>query len=579
MSIKRWYNNQSYLKKLLYTYLICAALPMLLMISFNYSQTRNLLVEQAYADMQHSVERMESGIDLLLQPYSTIAQTIGNDKTLNILLNRDYSDQPYSDLAYYSRTTLDNLLVLFPSTDWVRFYSSNTTLPENNYYFYRLDGLHDQAIQLADQNVGYMVAVCSALKDGGDEILLLSRINYFSSDVFQNYLAVSLCRETLMSQLRSGNPAQNVYLLDRRGLILASADGEMTGENFLRIQKDWEGLPNGQIQTGSDANGRNMMFLRVDLNMGMALVMTVDQSLLLRDAAKLPLQTLLGFLVLTLLAFVLATMQSRSQTVRLQAILEATGKIGNGQFDCVLNDPGEDEFGQIAGAVNRMNGQINRLIQENYERQLKIKSSEMNLLQEQINPHFLYNALAVISSLALREGGKNTMQSVRYLSDFYRMSLSKGRQTITVGEEVELLRNYMKIQMLRFSDTLEIDYAVDSVVTSWHTLKLILQPLVENAIHHGRLEDRVLHIHVRAGRDGDGLFYEVEDDGAGIEPEKLSALREELSSSQAGFGLKNVDIRIKLNYGETYGVQITSVLGEGTLVRVKLPGIKSLPEK
>lgn len=572
MSIKRWYNDQSFFKKLLYIYLLCAALPMLLMTFFNYSQTRALLVEQSYDNMQHNAGKMESGIELILQPYETIAQTLGNDKMLNLLLNRDYTDQPYSDLSYYFRTTLDNLPVLFPTMDWLRFYSSNTTLPENNYYFYRLDGLNSRAVELADQNAGYMTAVGSALENGEDEILLLSRINYFSSDVFHNYLAVNLCRETLTAQLQQGNEAQNAYLLDGRGLILASADGEFEGQNFLRIKKGWDELPEGQIQTGPNANGVNMMYLRMELSMGMTLLITVDQELLLRDTAKLPLQTLAGFLILTLLAFSLAAAQSRSQTARLQAILEVTGKIGGGQFDCVLDDPSQDEFGQIAHAINQMNVQINHLIQENYERQLKIKSSEMNLLQEQINPHFLYNALAVISSVALREGGRTTMQSIRYLSDFYRISLSKGKQTITVGEEVELLRNYMRIQTLRFSDTLEIDYVIDSSVASWNTIKLILQPLVENAIHHGRQEDRILHIRVRVGRANGGLFYEVEDDGAGMGPETLERLQKELAVSQEGFGLKNVDIRIKLNYGEAYGVQVSSTLGAGTLIRVNLPG-------
>ena len=196
----------------------------------------------------------------------------------------------------------------------------------------------------------------------------------------------------------------------------------------------------------------------------------------------------------------------------------------------------------------------------------------MNLLQEQINPHFLYNALSVISSMAIREGGKKTVQSVRYLADFYRISLNKGRQTVSVQEELDLLQNYMKIQKLRFGDAVDISYDADREILPCRTIKLILQPLVENAIHHGTRGEEVLHISVRVGQDGNRIFYEVSDDGLGIEPEKLVQLRTELKQSQEGFGLKNVDIRVKLNYGKEYGVTINSVYGKGTCIRVEIPG-------
>ena len=166
------------------------------------------------------------------------------------------------------------------------------------------------------------------------------------------------------------------------------------------------------------------------------------------------------------------------------------------------------------------------------------------------------------------------MQSVRYLSDFYRLSLNKGAQVITVEEEVELLQNYMKIQRIRFEDSLEIDYDIDPKTLHYTTIKLILQPLVENAIHHARREESVLHIHVRVFCLSGRIQYEVEDDGIGIEPEILKQLQEELTKMEGGFGLKNVDVRVRLNYGNEYGVSIASQLGHGTTVRVDIPQVE-----
>lgn len=569
LDMQRWYNNQSFSKKIVIIYLLCAAIPMILVTAYNYSQTKSILIDRAYQDMQQSVDTLENNINLLLQPYEIITRTIEGDRTMNLLLNTDYRDQSYSELVYYCHKEMDHLRALFPSVNWLRFYSSNETLPENNYYFYRLDGLPVEPLALADNRRGNAIASGGLLGNGTGEIILLSRINYYASNIFKNYLVLSLTPDKVAEQLHQERDGWSAYLLDSKGIILSSPDEEQIGQNFQNICQNWETIPTGQIQTKKEC--ARFLYLRADLKMGMILMMSVDQGQLLRPTGEIPLRALVVFLLLTLLTFPLASAHRRIQAGRLRAIVEATEQIGQGQFDCFLEDTSQDEFGQIAYAVNQMSNQINTLIQENYERQLRIKSSEVNLLQEQVNPHFLYNALGVVNSLAMREGGKQTVQSIRYLADFYRMSLSRGRQTITVGEEVELLRSYMNIQLLRFSDMLEIRYEVDPAILSRQTIKLILQPLVENAIHHGQQEEQILHITVRTGLWNGRIFYEVEDDGAGIDPEKLEMLRSELASSKEGFGLKNVDIRTKLNYGEEYGVQIESTLGRGTKVRVEIP--------
>lgn len=143
--------------------------------------------------------------------------------------------------------------------------------------------------------------------------------------------------------------------------------------------------------------------------------------------------------------------------------------------------------------------QIQKLIRENYEKKIKIQTSELNLMQEQINPHFLYNALAVISALAMREGGKQTMHAVKNLSNFYRISLNKGKQVLSIQEEIELLQSYLKIQQMRFGDGVQVEYDIERETLPLRTIKLLLQPLVENAIHHARKEEG--HFTFRSGSE------------------------------------------------------------------------------
>lgn len=295
---------------------------------------------------------------------------------------------------------------------------------------------------------------------------------------------------------------------------------------------------------------------------------------LLQDIRRISLRLILIILLLTCLNTFLAYLMSRNMNKKLLKIQTGMNAVGNGEFNQRIEDLGEDELGQIADGVNRLGSRLEQLIQENYQKQLTIKSSELNLLQEQINPHFLYNALAVISSLAMQEKGRRTVQSIRYLADFYRISLNKGRKVIHIREEVDLLANYMKIQLLRFSDLLEIDYDITPEIEEFYTIKLLLQPLVENAIHHAREEEVFLSIHVRGYEAGNRICFDVEDDGMGIAPDELNRLREELQRQEEGFGLKNVDKRIKLAYGQDYGVTVFSEPGEGTRIHLEIPKVK-----
>lgn len=314
-----------------------------------------------------------------------------------------------------------------------------------------------------------------------------------------------------------------------------------------------------------------MICMVLNVGMGMKLIMTEDQKSLLGEAKAVTRRILAVFAVSSLLVFGVIYLYGRMSAVRVDKVVYAARKLGDGQFDYILRDMGGDEVGQIADAFNLLNERIQVLIQDNYEKKLMIKSSEMNLLQEQINPHFLYNALSVISSMSMRENGKRTVECLRYLADFYRISLNKGREVISVQEELDLLKNYMKIQKIRFGEDVNINYEVEEDVLERRTIKLILQPLVENAIHHGRREEEPLNIEVKIKCREEKTVYEVSDDGLGIEPEKLVKLRSELKQSQEGFGLKNVDIRVKLHYGEAYGVKVESVPDKGTWIQVEIP--------
>lgn len=574
MNIKTWFINKNFLKKVIYIYLFFTIIPMISVTAYNYIYTKQLLLEQAYDDIQQNAGTVESSLSSLFRPFETITAELRADKKLNTYLSLDYTNLTYSDIAYYTRTSLDKIMVLYPEIKWIHCYSNNDTLPNDNYYFFQLGQIHESARNEADDKRGQPIASGCFMDDGEGEIVYIANMNYFASKTVQNYLALGIRQQAVRLLLHQEREGSEAYLLDKDGIVLASSADHLAGSNFSVIIDGWSELACDKIITAADADDVELLCLKKDIGANMTLLVTTDQDMLLEKVKRTPMITTTVFVLITIISLLVVWAINRSISKRLDKIVYATEKIGEGKFDYVLDDMGGDEFGRIAGAINTMNHQIDSLIQENYERQIKIKVSEMNLLQEQINPHFLYNALAVVSSVSLREGGKQTVQSIRYLADFYRATLSKGRQVITVKEEMSLLENYMKIQQLRFADMLNISYEIAPEMLSCKMIKLILQPLVENAIHHGRREEQTLHILVRGKIMDDRLCFEVEDDGIGIEPEQLEKIRSELKVQQEGFGLKNVDIRIKLHYGQEYGVSVFSELNKGTRIYVEIPRYK-----
>ena len=277
---------------------------------------------------------------------------------------------------------------------------------------------------------------------------------------------------------------------------------------------------------------------------------------------------------------------TRNMFVPLSNMAETAQLVGQGNFHVKMHDTdAQDELGTVTRAFNTMVENLDLYMartkasmekeQQMMERELlmenHLKEAQLKYLQSQINPHFLYNALAVISALAMREGGKQTMQAVKNLSSFYRISLNKGKQVLSIQEEVELLQSYLKIQQMRFRDSVQVEYEIAREVLTYRTIKLLLQPLVENAIHHARKEEEVLHIAVRIQKEERDVVFQVTDDGCGIEAEKLIKLRSSLRRSEEGYGLRNVANRVRLAYGENYGVRIESQEGYGTTVSVRIP--------
>lgn len=283
---------------------------------------------------------------------------------------------------------------------------------------------------------------------------------------------------------------------------------------------------------------------------------------------------------LTAFVAIIETRISRSISGPILGLSQVTHEIAQGDFSVRADEKGDRELGALAASVNNMAEHLSVMVMQIREDERKMRKAELRLLQEQINPHFLYNTLDAI--VWMIEDGKSEQAEnmVVSLSTFFRTVLSRGREFISIREEVQHIRSYLEIQKARYQDILSYEIQVAPELYPYETLKMTLQPLVENALYHGVKNKRSGGlIRISGERDGKLIRFKVEDDGIGMNAEALTHLQEEIrrpcKETDTGFGMANVNERIRMNFGADYGLMIESEEGKGTRVWVTIPAVLS----
>lgn len=252
-----------------------------------------------------------------------------------------------------------------------------------------------------------------------------------------------------------------------------------------------------------------------------------------------------------------------------------------GNFDVKVRNESSDEIADLSNSFNIMIQKIKTLMDQSIAEQKQLKKAELRTLQTQINPHFLYNTLDTIIWMAEAQKSNKVIDMTKALSHFFRITLSKGKDWITLDHEIRHIQNYLIIQKMRYRDILDVDYKINEDILSYKILKLTLQPLVENAIYHGIKNKRSKgFIRIKADFNAQGdISIDIIDNGIGIQKEALEDIRLQLSDENAqsdgsGFGMVNVHKRIRLYYGEPFGLTVYSWYGSGTHVCLTIPAAR-----
>jgi two-component system sensor histidine kinase YesM len=298
-----------------------------------------------------------------------------------------------------------------------------------------------------------------------------------------------------------------------------------------------------------------------------------------RSINKWIITNIIVFVIVLIFSMITAWMISGSITKPIRELHKTTRVIAAGNLDVRVENKNVDEIAGLSMSFNVMIEKIKELIENSKKEQENLKKSELKALQAQINPHFLYNTLDTIVWMAEANKTEQVIEIVKAFSNFFRITLSKGRDWISVRDEVEHIRSYLIIQKIRYRDILDFEIKVSEEILDYKILKLTLQPIVENALYHGVKNKRSGGtITIKGILDTDkSILFEIGDNGIGIEEDKLQKIQRELKNDSAeaiitdsGFGLANVQKRIRLYYGKQYGLSIESEYGSGTIVLIKV---------
>ena len=386
-----------------------------------------------------------------------------------------------------------------------------------------------------------------------------------------NYSAISgLCDQSTVGT------KGYAFILDAKGNIVYHPQqqqlyNELQTENISLIMDTDEDT----VLTGTGNDGKLYSISRSEKT-GWTVVDCTSVRELLRKSRQAQSVYVLTAIILVIVALLFSRFMARSITLPIQKLRDSMKKVQEGDFsvsDVVVDS--KNEIGSLTKSFDVMTHRIHELMEQNVHEQEEKRKSELKALQSQINPHFLYNTLDSIIWMAEGKKNEEVVLMTASLARLLRQSISNEDEVVPIANEVEYARGYLTIQKMRYKDKLEFQIEVDSSILYIPLIKLVLQPIIENAIYHGLKykESKGLLIVKGFMKDGNAVL-QVIDDGVGMDEETLAHIydKHKVNYQSNGVGVYNVQKRLKLYYGEDYGITYTSELGKGTTATITIPG-------
>lgn len=424
-------------------------------------------------------------------------------------------------------------------------------------------------------SMGFNDIFCSERFQGRLQYRRSFRLN--RSDDEYATLAFLLPHNLVEKAFSKATTQKDWMVVDQNGMIAAHSDKDLVGLDFGETyQVDFSQLlyTNGSLD-GQFQNQPQILSYCADREYGLYYVYTMPTAQIYKSCRNI----LASVFIVACLALMLLIYLSWYLSRRFTAPLDKLGKVmlraEKGDMDARMNPQYDDEIGVIGRRFDKMISQLKQSMENIQRVEQENRKAELKVMELQLNPHFLYNTLSSIIWLANEDQCEDVINITKSLALFYRKALSDSLEEVPVSDEVELVENYVNILRYRYQDSLSVEYDVAPGLGDYRILKLLLQPLVENSIHHGtqRLEDLVGIIRIKGFLDGERLVFQIWDNGAALDDTAAAALNDALDQGRSGIGTSNVHGRIKSHYGPEYGLRYSCQDG-WTIATVELPAGK-----
>ncbi|WP_046174284.1 cache domain-containing sensor histidine kinase [Domibacillus indicus] len=579
---KRSFHDYRLQTKLFITYIAITVVPIALLGFLAYSQYISSIERQVGTYIPRLLEQANGNIERQISEFFQMSEQIYNAPVIIEILRKD-AYQTVSAMrqdefivnSYLSSTFIhgsqQDILGVFISSN-NRLFSSTKTDYFSGFSTREAVGLYGQNLDLRGQETVLLPNETSLQFEDRRPFVLIAKPlvdveNRLSLGTMFVALDLSFI-ERIVRPIDKQEEAE-IWLMTKEGYMLYHTNAEQIG----RSDKEIESYPTlkGSFRTknmlfGTDLSSRHEWILTHRIPLGS---LTAETNFV-RNI------TILLFVIVTVIALIIAGFLAWGVAKPLQHLTEQMKRVEKGDFNVELNRRSKDEVGMLSESFQTMIKEIQGLIREKYEIELKQKEAEMYALQSQINPHFMYNTLETIA-MTVEEDDKNTVVDiVTILGRMLRYSLSNKEQLVAIRQELQHIRDYLTIQSYRFEDELAFSIDVQVNPDKEYIPKFILQPLVENALEHAFVPGQPLVVTICISYAGDEIHMKIEDNGAGMSKIKLLEIRQLLTletdlNRDHHFGMVNVNGRLVLHYGEAYTLQIASEKSAGTKMLVRVP--------
>ncbi|MDQ0886239.1 two-component system sensor histidine kinase YesM [Paenibacillus sp. V4I9] len=580
-------------KKLIILFLPLAIIPLSILGTFSYYKSSQVVQTQVSKTILESLSQVNYSLNYFVKDIEQLTIYIYSNREIQDVLSKDQGRTLAEKQQDEKRVNdiLDtflgfknwNIAIYLLGENGDRYFTGN--LLPNQYDDYNLNWGLFRKMRIAGGNIIWDTHY--SMKKTEDFGIVLSSgrlLKKIETNKPLGFMIVDITENALADKYNKAHllPGGQMLLLDRNGYVISSTPSKHivgTKLNEPYLDKVLSGSK-GFFEPASKDSAPVMVVYDTSEITGFKLVSIVPVAVLTKESSSIRNLMLFIMILFGVVSCWVAYVLSVTITNPLRKLKSLMYLVENGNMDVAFSSKYRDEVGQLGLSFNKMVQRIKQLIDEVYKKQLMLKEAEIKAIHAQFNPHFLYNALDSINWMARINKMTDISQTVISLGELLRFSIRKGQPFIKVKEDMHQIRNFLFIQQMRYGDKLEVEIHIDEEIESLYTLKLLIQPIVENAITHGlEIKPGKGLLSIRGCRAQECVRFEIRDNGVGMTSDMveriLSGKYVSDSEQNTGIGLENSIKRLQLYFGSNYRFEIESEIMQGTTILIEIPIMRS----